>query len=519
MKETILKKLQQKPFFLVLLPVFFILHGYNEFFGFFTLKFTALHLTAVLLFTAILYLTAYVYFRSLKKTALFSFWFLLLLLTFGSVHDLLKKIAPGFFSSYTFLLPLILLVVFVLIVRIKKSPSLFLRTFTFLNLVMISFLLYEFADGIQRFIQVQKGSNVIDNRFTAFKNYKPLTPVAEADKPDIYFLVFDGMPSTSAMKQQWNYDNSSLDSFLLKEKFYVAVDAKSNYNITMLSVSSCMNMEYLLHDQIYTGSELKMIQKASPSLLNNSLIKILKKEDYKIYQYQSLSTNNPQWKGELFFSYIMSTTYLYKTLPGRIYKDLGWHFNRFQRIKKIKSAITYKDQEAHKNNLQYTIDLIKNSCKDIGSAKFIYGHFMIPHEPFVFDSAGKVIPPILTENNEEQNVRQFIDQVKYTNKIIQQLVAYIKRNNKKNTVIIIEGDHGYRNIYGKQEYLIFDNLQTIYYPDGNYSAYKPTHSPINTFRFVLNKYFHTQFLPLTDTSYYIPYNMLPTDTTSSPKSN
>ena len=288
MQETNLKKLQQKPYFLVLLPIFFILHGYNEFFGFLTLKFTILHLVAVLLTAGCCYLIALAVFKKYQTAALFSFWVLLIILTFGSIHDLLKKATPGFFSSYSFLLPLILMVVFLLAVRMKKSSFLFLRAFSFLNIVLISFVLYEIADGMYRLMNYKKDGYLIDNRFTVFNSYRPLTSVSADDKPDIYFLVFDGMPSTKGMKQQWNYDNSSLDSFLVKERFYVAADAKSNYNITMLSLSSCMNMEYLTDTQIYSGSELNMIQKASPALLNNSLTKILKKENYNVYQYQPL---------------------------------------------------------------------------------------------------------------------------------------------------------------------------------------------------------------------------------------
>lgn len=505
MQETILKKLQQKPFFLVLLPVFFILHGYNEFFGFFTLKFTTLHLTAVLLFTAILYLTAYVYFRSLKKTALFSFWFLLLLLTFGSVHDLLKKTAPGFFSSYTFLLPLILLAMIILIVRIKKSPLQFLRTFTFLNLVMIIFLLYEFADGIQRFIQVQKGSNLIDNRFTAFKNYKPLTAVAEADKPDIYFLVFDGMPSTKAMKAAWNYDNSSLDSFLLKEHFFISHDSKSNYNLTVLSISSTLNMDYTPPVDL-AQDETKMYFKASASILKNSLTEILLKEDYSIKQYQPVSFNNPDWKGGLFFTDMLYMHYFYQTLPGRIYRDLGWHF--FKRFKNAEE--TYNNRNAlAETDLKQTLSLVKESCDTLQrKPQFIYAHFRLPHDPYIFDSTGKRKPGLLTTKlKEEDQPKVFIEQVQFANLLIKDLTTHIKRNNKKNTVIIVEGDHGYRNIYGKKGYMIFDNLLTIYYPDQDYKTLYPSISPVNSFRSVVNKFFHANLPILKDSSIFIPYNL------------
>lgn len=505
MKEIIFKKLQQKPYFLVLLPLFFILHGYNDFFGFFTLKFTALHLTAVLFFTSLLYLTAAIYFRNQKTSALFSFWILLLLLTFGSVHDFIKKTAPGFFSSYTFLLPLIILLVILMIVLLKRSSSLYFRTFTFLNLVMITFLIYEFSDGLQRYMTVRKEGNLLDNRFTALKDYKPSIPVSAEDKPDIYFLVFDAMPSTKAMKAEWNYDNGLLDSFLLREKFFISYDSKSNYNLTVLSISSTLNMDYTPPVDL-KQDETKMYFKASASILKNSLTEILSKEEYNIRQYQPVSFNNKDWNGKLFFGDMLYMQYFYQTMPGRIYRDLGWHF--FTYFKNEEETYNSRNKFAEAD-LQQTIQLLKKSCDTLQrKPKFVYAHFQLPHDPYIFDSTGKRKPGLLTAKlKEEDQPKAFIEQVKFANILIKDLVTYIKKNNRKNSVILIEGDHGYRNLYGKKGYMIFDNLNVIYYPDQDYKMLYPFVSPVNNFRSVLNKFFHARLPILKDSSIFIPYTL------------
>ncbi len=505
MKEKLTKTLQQKPYFLVLLPIFFILHGYNEFFSFFSVKFTTLHLVAVLLTAALLYLISFIFFKKPKITALFSFWILLLILTFGSVHDLLKKITSGFFSSYTFLLPLILLTVILLVVRMKKSSSLFLRAFTFLNIVLISFLIYEVADGIQRFINYKKDGHLIDNRFISFKDYKPSSTVTTADKPDIYFLVFDGMPSTKAMKAAWNYDNRLLDSFLLKEKFFISEDSKSNYNLTVLSISSTLNMDYTPPVDL-KQDETKMYFKASASILNNSLTKALDKEGYQQIQYQPVSFNNKDWNGGLFFEDMLYMNYFYKTLPGRIYRDLGWHFSKLMN----NTSIKYEDRNVKaENDLLKTVELVKKSCSsNKKEPQFVYAHFVLPHEPYIFDSTGKRKPALQTvEFKEEDQPKAFVEQVKYANKVIHELITHIKTTNKKNTVIIVEGDHGYRNIYGKRGYMIFDNLNAIYFPDEDYQLLYPSVSPVNSFRVVLNKFFSANLPLLKDSSIFIPYTL------------
>ena len=109
--------------------------------------------------------------------------------------------------------------------------------------------------------------------------------------------------------------------------------------------------------------------------------------------------------------------------------------------------------------------------------------------------------------SEEEQPAAFIEQVKFANKIIRDIVTYIKKSNKPNTIIIIEGDHGFRNIYGKKGYMIFDNFSSFYFPDQNYQALYPGISPVNSFRVVLNNFFNAELPLLKDSSIFIPYTL------------
>ena len=120
MKEKLLSALQKKPYFLVLLPLFFIAHGYNDFFGFFPFQFVLFNLIAVLFCTSALYLLTTALFRKTEKNALFVFWLLLIILVFGAMHDVMKKLFhSSFVSSYTFLLPVLLLLVVLLFIFLQ----------------------------------------------------------------------------------------------------------------------------------------------------------------------------------------------------------------------------------------------------------------------------------------------------------------------------------------------------------------------------------------------------------------
>jgi len=511
MKEKLLSALQKKPYFLVLLPFFFIAHGYNDFFGFFPFQFVLFNLIAVLFCAAVLYLLAAALFRKKEKNALFAFWLFLIILLFGTIHDVLKKLFhTGFFSSYTFLLPFLFVLFVLLFIFLKKSKPVFIRSFQFLNLLLLFLLMYELADGIRRFSNFKKGSNLLDNRFNAFNSFNPQTQVSDSAKPDIYFLVFDAMPSTRAMKTSWNYDNSSLDSFLLNENFHISHNSKSNYNLTVLSVSSTLNMDYTPRVDFYQD-ETKMYFKAASSIVDNSLTRILRKEGYSISQYQSISFTNKDWKGNLFFKDMLYMNYFYKTLPGRIYRDLGWNISKLK-LKIITDFTLSKYAKRNKqaeDDLHMTADLVKNSCSlKRSSPQFIYAHFQLPHDPYIFDSTGKLKPVEKTiQLSEAEQQQAFIEQVKFANNLINGLVSHIKTSNKKNTVIILEGDHGYRNIYGEKGYMIYDNLNSIYYPDEDYQNLYPSISPVNSFRAVLNKFFSSNLSLLKDSSIFIPYTL------------
>lgn len=511
MKEKLNALLQEKPYFLLLLPLFFIFHGYNAFFSFFPFRFVLLNLAISLLVTALLYLVSFWSLKNKKKAAIFSFWILLFILTFGFLHDTLKKtVGSIFFSSYKFILPLIFVFLIALWLFIKRSTGIFNQLFLFLNILLSSFIGYEFINSVTNYIAYKKNNHLLDNRFSTYYQAEKNTSLPDTSKPDIYFLVFDALPSTAAMQNAWNFNNNTLDSFLLNKNFYVVPRSKSNYNLTVLSVSSTLNMDYTPPLDLYQD-ETKMYFKASASLLDNSLVRYLNGAGYDIKQYQPVSFVNKDWNGNLFFSEMLYMNYFYQTLPGRVYRDVGWNFSqpKTKFIKKQDFSYYEKRNNDHRNDLLQTTLLIKNSCAmNKPKPQFVYAHYQLPHDPYIYDSLGNLKPAEKTITyKEEEQPAAFIEQVKFANKIIQQLVTHIKQTNKPNTVIIIEGDHGFRNIYGKKGYMIYDNFSAFYFPDRNYKDLYPTISPVNSFRVVLNNFFETKLPLLKDSSIFIPYTL------------
>src|ERR1700737_4264916 len=129
--------------FLLLLPVFFVFHGFVEHWPFVSLR-GALFLT--LIYTSFAFLIAaifWIFFRSFYKASLLAFIIMAFFFFFGSIHDFLKKYFDGsLLTRYSFLLPafLVLLIVFILVLRKRKlSP----RPGYFLNVLFLVFILVD----------------------------------------------------------------------------------------------------------------------------------------------------------------------------------------------------------------------------------------------------------------------------------------------------------------------------------------------------------------------------------------
>jgi hypothetical protein len=501
------------PFFIFLLPLFFIINGYNDYFNFFPAKFVLVNFIGALLFMLVIFYGLKKIWKDQRKAALFAFLIGVFCMLFGFLHDAIKSSFPNYFiSRYIFILPFSILFLTICAFILKSKQSRFIKTYQYLNLLLLILVTGELIRMTVLGFTYKTDHSLIDSRFTVYHQLKSTQIVPDSLKPDIFFLIFDCMPSSKALLAGAGFDNTATDSFLTEKKFYVAADARSNYNLTVHSVTSTLNMEYLQQEEIYKHTGIHMYFRSASSLLNNSLTKILSTQGYSIHQYQSLSfVNNEHLKGKGPFSQMLTMNYFYKTLPGRLYRDLAWNIKRINYgfLKKINSRSYRKKAESAAEDIKSTTMLVKNSCSLSNKPKFVYAHFMLPHPPYFFDSTGNIKPFLLPASTAPNMIdNSFFDQVKFANILIRDIVNKIQSENKKNTIIVIAGDHGVP-FNNKSKDLYFQNLNAIYFPDGDYTTLYPGLSSVNTFRVILNKYFKSSLPILKDSSVWISPSLLP----------
>lgn len=510
-RQKFTQSIQTKHFFLLLLPVFFIINGSNELFGFLSFGFVFLNFLIVISITLLLFFIFHYIMKNREKAAVYTCLLMCFGLFFGYIYDSIWLYLPNSsLKKARFLLPVIMITSIALYLYLQKGKISLNKLISYLNILFFLFIAFEIKNSIIEYKSIYQNKKLLDPRFRAFITYSHNKHTAIVDKPDIFFLIFDGFGARRTFPGWTNNKTTFFDSAVKQEGFFTPLYSISNYNATILSVSSTLNMDYVPDAMLKLLKEPKLYFLASESILNNSLIKILKSENYTIHSFQPLSFRNPDWQFNSQFDQLRDQHFLNKTILGRT-KKIMYHLTEKISKAQIDTKTTNNSLSSfilnrkiigtalRKQELLETIRLVKQQCNNRKDPKFVYGHFMVPHPPYIFDEMGNLLTPekILSEKNQEM---AYYEQVKYSEKIITDLIHYIKKYNRKNTVIIIAGDHG-RPVFTETDTLgnyRYENLSAIYFPDQNYDLVYDSLSSVNVFRLVLNKYFSSRIPLLKD---------------------
>ena len=505
MKKRLVTILVRSAIFLphsLLLVIFFLLHNINENYGLvpssITLRFALLYLTIC----AVLFIISWLLLRDRKKALILTTLALSVFFFFGAFHDTLKGISlPAFFSSYKFLLPLIAILLVVLYFFTRKMKATTLDKF---HIFFQSLLLLITIPEVLLLIANIAGKAELANDFGDTKKTISTTyqPCDTCSKPDIYFIVFDAYTSSACLRDEFNFDNSETDSFLLNRGFYIARQSRSNYALSPLSLSSAFNLSYLRQDLKKEKVTGKFIVQSLNTLQKSELPHILGKEGYEVKNFSVFNLNGYPVGNSEYHTHFRKNLVNLQTLAGRVNKDILWNLSTLQSSEKTNRSIaTQINKERERTILHNLRQLEREISRKADKPRFVYTHLMLPHEPYFFDEKGQLNPPSIVYNVDPG---LYIKQLVYTNSIMKGLVNKILQDTTRSKIIIIAGDHGYREYEDASKMpKIFSNLTACYFPGEDYNMLYDSISPVNLFRVVLNQYFNQQYPLLPDSSIYI----------------
>jgi Sulfatase len=496
----------KKALLVLLLPVFFILKGYDENFGLIPLAvLTGLFFRYILISLAV-FVISLILLRKLSKAVLFSLFLLCIFFFFGAFHDFLKKILkPGVFTSYTLLLPLIfvfVLIVFFLLRKSKKKKTLAIKYCSYLlsiiTILEIGTLGYKFL--------ANPSTNNLAPRPPGIK--QPFDSCLQSGKPDIFFVVLDGYTSSKCLQEEFNYSNKYIDLLLKSNHFFTSIHSKSNYNLTPFSLSSTLDWDYLKPGLENHHYSTRFFLQGIETLKNNELAGFLKKEGYLLQNFSVFDFKDaPTQARPLYDNNELARLIDDQTIYSRIMRDIGWNFTvRNYFTGEFKIPKTYKEKkELEISRDRYNWDKLLDAIQtENDSPRFVYTHVMLPHDPFYFKKDGSMVSDTAIVLNNYDLKAAYLDQLQYTNSLLGHFIQMASKKTNRERVVIIQGDHGFRD-YGptvpkEKEFM---NLNAYYFSDHNYSTLYDSISPVNSFRVVLNKYFCQSFPLLKDSSVYL----------------
>jgi hypothetical protein len=314
----------------------------------------------------------------------------------------------------------------------------------------------------------------------------PERPTTEGatDGPDIYFIILDGYGRADVLAEMYQHDNRPFLDALRSRGLVVADASYSNYAMTYLSLAASLNMDYV-------DSDLAKDYGAIDRIIDNpSAIRRLQEHGYTYVHFESETTGRApladvsfsrgRFESE-FERVLFETTLLGTIMPPRPRHEAV--INAFEDLAAIPSD---------------------------PAPTFTFAHLLVPHPPFMFAADGGLIPyhdDLAAEFEREP----YVNQLRFINSKVVELVDQLLMASPREPVIIIQGDHGpaaFLTDTASREQIYWERhaiLNAMLVPGDLRRDVYDSISPVNTFRLLLKGLFRDELDLLPDRAFYSWY--------------
>lgn len=474
------KKLQSQPFFLALMALFFVVHGYNQSPASLTAMDSAVLVGEYLLGTLLVFLVGFLLYRTVNKAVLFAFALMFLELFFGAFHDGLKKISPTFFlAKYSVLLPVLFILLLLFVVWLKKTTGRFHRFFTYLNGSFLLLLLIE-----------------VPSFFSAgqppAKSGLPACPTCP--KPDVYLIIADSYSDSVALADALHFNNGAFLSQLRSRGFHVVEGSHSNYNYTPFAMSSLLRMNYLPGVRGY-NSDKHDRDRCAGFINHNPVVSFFRENGYTIKNASIFNLADEPTQARQNYLLLGKELVRSQTFLQRLQRDLGYHLVTTLNLQSAIASYTFYTKKCNEN----VLGLLRNEIRQKSpQPRFIYTHLLLPHYPYYYDKNGRERPLSYFKAGYEFDQQAYLEYLQYGNGLFLRLIDDIFKNAAQPPIILLMGDHGFREFnpsHLPDPKYYYMNLNAVYLPGGQYQNFYKGIPSVNQFRALLNTAFG-QHLPL-----------------------
>lgn len=339
-----------------------------------------------------------------------------------------------------------------------------------------------------------------------------LNPSPDLPLPDLYYIILDGYGRSDALYDKYGYDNSAFIGALERMGFSIADASQSNYAQTELSLASSLNMDYLpnLSEEVQPDSDDKS---DLWRLIRHSRVRrLLEGIGYHTVAYETgfywtqlsdadhyLSRFDNSENSLTLTGLNPFENMFFRTTAGKFVID-----TLTQLSSKLSEPGTFAAE--HRERVLYILDTLDN-IRLIEGPKFIFVHIVIPHAPFVFGPNGENLIPSGdftlqdTALSDEQYIEGYVNQVIFIDSQIEPILERILERSSRPSIIVLQADHGPGRLDVRMPI-----LNALHMPEETQVQRPATTTPVNTFRYIFNRYFGADFDILEDVSYISSYN-------------
>jgi hypothetical protein len=430
--------------------------------------------------------------RSWTRAALLSTVTLLFFFTYGHVFEVTGEIIRRRYFIAIWVLAFLVSLFFAL--RVKKLYSV-TQNLNWISLILVGLV------GFQILVPVVRSSF---SEPVSEEAAPSVSSTAESDDRDVYYILVDAFSRQDVLAEIYGVDASRFIAQLEELGFYIPNCTQSNYDKTVVSLTSTLNMKYLEELGFSYESESRdMAPKLRHSVVRTKFESIgydtvtfksiypwLAVTDSTYYYDYFASKEASADLASLNFQYLFLKTTA--VLPVIEWLELRPEITLppfWANWIPVGSALQSREYLQYLQNV-FALETLEN-LPNLPGKLFVYAHLYTTHQPFVFYPDGS-FHPFLKQDNQA-----YADQVLFAETRLLEVVKNILAKSEKPPIIIIQGDHSYPN--GIERVRIFN---AYYLPDGGNDNLYDTITPVNTFRVVFNTYFGGQYELLPDKSWY-----------------
>jgi hypothetical protein len=320
-------------------------------------------------------------------------------------------------------------------------------------------------------------------------NASAQSTVPDEAYPDIYYIILDEMAGFTAVREYWHYDQiDAFEEFLRGKEFYLAESSHGETIYTFYEMAMRLNYQGYPLDK---NAPTKYWGEYLASIGNNRAMQYLKSLGYQTIVFDELPIGFLPFKADIVYTQAPDEMLSW----GSIFDDFGMLVLGNTMVKPFLGMLAEHDPTvvSHIRNMYFTSENVAQA--EVRSPKFVYVHLLTPHVPFVFDANGGSVDP-KNHENWDHYLGQYIYTVRLARTMIENILS--AKESSENTVIILQSDHGARNMKFQSDTVLLENYPEIWktlivnalrLPGCDPSGLTQDLKPINTFPIIFNCYF------------------------------